>query len=131
MFKRSTLLKVMSIILIVLGAFSVIGSIMLFAMGDALQQSYEMMGIEAPSMFSNILSAVGSLILLGAGIMGIVSKSKKTLLIIGCILCAYYLVSVIYSTVTTGFAALNFVGLIVPILYMWGWYQTDENKSVR
>lgn len=124
-FKRSTLLKVMSIILIILGVFSVLGSIAIFAMGDMLEQSYAMMGIEAPSMFSNVLSAVGSLIILISGIMGVASKSRKTILIIGIILCAYYLISIIYSTVTTGFAPLNFVGLIVPILFMWGWYQSN------
>lgn len=125
MFRRSTLLKVISIILIVMGIFSVLGSIAVLAMGDQLVEAYAMMGIEAPSMLSNILSCIGSIIILASGIMGVASKSKKTIFIIGILLCAYYLISIVYSSVTAGFSALNCIGLIVPILYMWGWYQTN------
>ena len=124
MVKRSTLLKVISIILIILGAFNVLGSILIFAMGDVLAESYAMLGLEAPTMLANVISVAGAVIILGSGIMGVASKSKKTILIVGVILCAYYLLSIVYSAVTIGFSPINLAGLIMPILYMWGWYQT-------
>lgn len=123
--KRSTLLKVISIILIVIGAFSIFGSIINIAMRSVMEQTYAAMGIAAPTTFSYVLMVVGAIILLVSGIVGVVYKSKQSVLIVGIILFAYYAVSIISNIVTVGFSALNLLSLIWPLLYLWGWYQSN------
>ena len=111
--KRSTLLKVLSIILIVLGAFSLISSIIAVAAGRMVpEETYASLGVAAPTTFSYILSFVGSFIFLISGIMGI-------------LLAVYYIFNIIYSATIASFSALSLIDLIFPILYLWGWYQSN------
>ncbi|TCS81741.1 hypothetical protein [Muricomes intestini] len=124
--KRSTLLKVLSIILIVLGAFSLISSIIAVAAGRMVpEETYASLGVAAPTTFSYILSFVGSFIFLISGIMGIVYKSKQSVLIMGILLAVYYIFNIIYSATIASFSALSLIDLIFPILYLWGWYQSN------
>lgn len=123
--KQSKLLKVLSIILIVLGALSLLSSIALLAMQSTMAATYATMGITPPSTFSMLLSFVGSIILLVSGIIGVSYKSRQLVLIVGIILAAYYVISIVYSGITTGFTPLSFIGLVWPLLYLWGWYQSN------
>ena len=123
--KQSKLLKVLSIILIVLGALSLIGSIISVAMKGVVEQTYATMGITAPTTLSYVLMFAGSLILLVSGIVGVAYKSRQSVLIIGVILAIYYIANILYSIMTTGFSAFGLVGLLWPILYLWGWYQSN------
>ncbi|HJC11409.1 MAG TPA: hypothetical protein H9935_11495, partial [Candidatus Blautia merdigallinarum] len=62
---------------------------------------------------------------LTAGIMGVMYRSKNSVLIIGAVYCIGVLVNIIISTVTIGFMFTYVLNLILPILYMWGWYLSD------
>lgn len=123
--KRSTLLKVMSIIYIVLGALSLLSGIMMIAMRSTIEQVYSTMGMEAPTTFSYILTFVGAIIYLASGIIGILYKSKQSVLIIGVVFALYEVFNIVFAAVTTFFTPLSLVGLIWPILYLWGWYQSN------
>lgn len=123
--KRSTLLKVMSIIFIVLGAFSLIGAIMMFAMRSTLEQMYATMGMAAPGTFSYILSFISAVIFLASGIVGVLYKSKQSVLVLGMILALYEVFNIVFTAVTVAFTPLGLIGLIWPILYLWGWYQSN------
>jgi hypothetical protein len=123
--KRSTLLKVMSIILIVLGSISLISSILSITMKSVIEQSYSTMGIALPTTLTYVLMFAGSLILIVSGIMGVAYKSRNSVLIMGIILAAYYIFDIAYAIVTTGFSAFSLIGLIWPLLYLWGWYQSN------
>lgn len=123
--KRSTLLKVMSIILIILGVFSLISSIISVTMKSVIEQSYATLGLASPTTFYYILIFAGSIILLISGIMGVAYKSRKAVLIMGIILAVYYILDIVYTAVTTGFSALGLIGLLWPLLYLWGWYQSN------
>ena len=57
--------------------------------------------------------------------LGVAYKSRKIVLIIGIILAAYYVFNIIYAAMTTGFSAFSLVGLIWPLLYLWGWYLSE------
>ena len=106
--KQSKLLKVLSIILIVLGAISLIS-----------------LGVAAPTALTYILSFVGAFIILISGIVGVAYKSKQSVLIMGIILTVYYVFNIIYSATITSFSVLSLIDLIFPILYLWGWYQSN------
>lgn len=123
--KRSTLLKVLSIILIVFGALSCFGSIINIAMRSSIEQMYATMGLATPTTFTYVLMVVGSLILLISGIVGVMYKSKQSVLIMGIILAIYYVADIIMAIVTSGFSALSLISLIWPLLYLWGWYQSN------
>lgn len=124
--KPSTLLKVVSIIMIVFGALGLLSSIALFSTSSAMAPYYEAMGVAAPSTLSKVLALVGSIVMIAAGIIGVAYKSRQLVLIIGISLIVVHVVSIIDTTVTTGmFAPFTLIGLVLPILYMWGWYQSN------
>lgn len=123
--KRSTLLKVMSIILIVLGGLSLLGGIFSIATKDMVKATYEAMGMPVPTTFTYVLTLVSGIIVLVAGILGLIYKSKQSVLIMGIILLVYYVGDFIYSVTLTSFSAIGLVSFIIPILYLWGWYQSN------
>lgn len=123
--KRSTLLKVMSIILIVLGVLSLLGSIFMLAMRSSIEQMYATMGLAVPSTISYVISLVGSIIFLVSGIIGIMYKSKKSVLVMGILLAIYYAADMILAVVSGNFTAFSLFALIWPLLYLWGWYQSN------
>ncbi len=129
MSKPSKLLKVVSIIVIVFGALGILGSIlnivMASTMGDIIQESYETLGMEAPSAASYAFSAIFACITLVTGIVGVLHKSKKSVLIMAALYLIIQIGNILYSTVTVGFSFLYVINLILPVLYMWGWYQSE------
>lgn len=123
--KRSTFLKVVSIILIIFGALGMLSGILSIAMRGVFEQTYAAMGITAPSTFSYILTIIGAAVIIISGIVGVMYKSRQSVLIMAIILAAYYIGNIVYSSVTVGFSYLNLIGLIWPLLYFWGWYQSN------
>ncbi|MEJ8733861.1 hypothetical protein [Mediterraneibacter sp. ICN-202921] len=129
MSKPSKLLKVVSIIVIVLGSLSVLGAIfttvMAVTMPDLIAQSYELIGQSAPSTGYYVYTIASACVVLIAGIIGVLHRSKKSVLIMAVIYLVLEFGSVIYSSITIGFSFLYVVDLILPILYAWGWYQSE------
>lgn len=123
--KRSTLLKVMSIILLVIGCLGIISSIGTLLMKDMIKTTYEAMGVPAPTAVSDALGWISAIVLLAAGIIGLMYKSKQSVLIIGIILLLSYVASFVYGIMIVGFSALSLVSFIFPLLYLWGWYQSN------
>lgn len=123
--KQSKLLKVLSIILIILGCLTLISSIISVATRGMVEETLATMGMAVPSTLDYALMFISAFIILASGIVGVAYKSKQSVLIMGIILCIYYVANIIYSTVTTGFTAWGLIGLLWPILYLWGWYQSN------
>ncbi|MGC4020293.1 MAG: hypothetical protein QM793_14410 [Muricomes sp.] len=123
--KRSTLLKVISIILIVLGAISLISSIIAVASRGIVADTYATMGIAAPTTFTYVQMFIAAAILLISGIVGVSYKSRQLVLIMGVLLLVYYIANIVYTTVTAAFAPLGLINLLLPLLYLWGWYQSN------
>ena len=88
-------------------------------------ETYTSLGVEAPTTLTYIISFAGSLILLISGIIGVIYKSRKLVLVMGIILAVYYVVSIIYSATIAPFSVLSLIDLLWPILYLWGWYQSN------
>lgn len=123
--KRSKLLTVVSIIIIVFSSLGLLLNIAMMAMGPALESSLEGTGVALPGMGDYAFSIVLGIIQLIAGIVGAMQRSKKSVLIMGVVYCILILVNVIISSITVGFLFTYIFSFILPILYMWGWYQAE------
>ncbi len=123
--KKSKLLHVVSIIIIVFGALAVISSIFSVLMRDLMEASYEMLGMTPPPTAYYIWGLVLSCFELAAGIIGVVYKSKKSVFITAVIYIIAIIADLIYATVTAGFSVTYIISLVLPLLYLWGVYQSE------
>lgn len=123
--KRSKLLTVVSIIIIVFSCMGILANIMMMAMGSAIEAYLEGTGVAMPGMADYAFAIVLGIVQLIAGIAGAMQRSKKSVLIMGALYCLLILVNVIISCVSVGFSFTYVFSFILPILYMWGWYQAE------
>ena len=123
--RKSRLLNVVSIIIIVFSALVLLSTLALIAMSGMLEPYLEAYGAAPLSAVDYVFSLVLTVIELAAGIMGVMYRSKKSVLIIGVIYCVGVLANIVISTITMGFMFTYVFNLILPILYMWGWYLSD------
>lgn len=123
--KRSKLLTVVSIIIIVFSCMGILANIMMMAMGSTIEAYLEGTGVAMPGMADYAFAIVLGIVQLIAGIAGAMQRSKKSVLIMGALYCLLILVNVIISCVSVGFSFTYVFSFILPILYMWGWYQAE------
>lgn len=123
--KKSKLLHVVSIIVIVFGALAVISAIFSLLMKDLMTSSYEMLGMTPPATWYYIWMLILACFELAAGIIGVVYKSRKSVFITAVIYIVAILADLIYATATSGFSITYVISLILPILYLWGVYQSE------
>ncbi len=127
MFKPKTLLKVVSILLMIGGVLGIFGTILSYAM---LPKLSDIPGIDmslitsALTPLNLIMSLISGISAIAAGFFGFSGKSVKWLLITAGIYTVILLISVV-QTVMSGMAtAFMIVDFIVPSLYWWGFYQS-------
>ena len=123
--KKSKLLHVVSIIIIVFGALAVISSIFSILMRDLMDASYDMLGMTPPPTVYYIWGLVLACYELAAGIIVVVYKSKKSVFIPAVIYIIAIIADLIYATVTAGFSVTYIISLVLPLLYLWGVYQSE------
>lgn len=123
--KKSKLLHVVSIIVIVFGALAVISALFSLLMKDLMTSSYEMLGMTPPATWYYIWMLILACFKLAAGIIGVVYKSRKSVFITAVIYIIAIAADLIYMTVTSGFSITYIISLILPILYLWGVYQSE------
>lgn len=127
MFKPNKLLKVVSIIFIVLAVMGAIGTVgsyfMLQSMGDVVN-GVDMSAVKAMATPLTLLQGLfSSLLMLVCGIFGLNGKSFKVC-VIGMII--YLVIAFIQSIMLVGFQVFSIIDFILPILYLWGLYQSKE-----
>ena len=127
MFKPKTLLKVVSILLMIGGVLGIFGTILSYAM---LPKLSDIPGIDmslitsALTPLNLIMSLISGISAIAAGFFGFSGKSVKWLLITAGIYTVILLISEV-QTVMNGMAtAFMIVDFIVPSLYWWGFYQS-------
>lgn len=134
MFKPKTLLKVVSILLIIFGALGlIITALGIFGaqvINDAstpnITQNMKDAVNEAYTPLTIALSFAGGLICILSGILGLIGKSFKAALIV---ILAYIVLSIanlVMAIPVSGFSIMSLIDLILPILYLWGLYQSKE-----
>ena len=107
------------------GALAVISSIFSLLMKDLMTSSYELLGMTPPATWYYIWMLILACFELAAGIIGVVYKSRKSVFITAVIYLIAIVADLIYATVTSGFSITYVISLILPILYLWGVYQSE------
>lgn len=131
MFKPNKLLKVVSIIFIVLavmGAISTVGSYFFLQsfVGDEVN-GVDMSAVKDMLNGWVILQGLfSSLLMLVCGIFGLNGKSFKVCLIGMIIYLVIIVIAFIQSIMLVGFQVFSIIDFILPILYLWGLYQSKE-----
>lgn len=119
---QSKLLKVISIIMIVLGILGILSNVGLMVLGNSL---YEAAGIDAPSGATYVITLLVAVAELIAGILGVQYKNRQNVLIIGIVWVVLLVISTVMTGMNSGFNAMMITSYIFPILYLWGWYQSN------
>ena len=126
MSKPSKLLKVVAILVIIFSAIGLLANLALAGSADSIAQLYRTMGLQAPGTSVYVISILIGLISLIAGIVGVMHKSKQSVLIFGVLYLIAEIIDIIYSSVLVGgFAVTSVIGLVLPILYLWGWSRSE------
>lgn len=129
--QQSKLLKVLSILMIIFGVLGTIGTfastflMQTVMQNPEMQAAYEAAGIPQISNAYYVVSILAAVTEAAAGIVGVMYRSKKSVLIAGIIWTALVLVNLIWGMTITGFQFTFIFSLIFPILYFWGWYQSN------
>lgn len=123
--KRSTFLFVVSILLIIFGSLGLLSSVVMLVMSGSMADLYASYGIELPGTASYLFSIAVALAELAAGIAGVIRFNKQNVLIAGIVYTCLILINILYSCVTAGFSFAYVINLILPVLYLWGWYQSE------
>lgn len=134
MFKPKTLLKVVSILLIILGALGLIGLVLGFfgasvinsSSDPAVTQTIKDTVNEAYTPLNLTLGVASSLVMVLSGILGLIGKSFKAALIVMVIYTIYLIADIAINIPTLGFNPVSMINFILPILYFWGLYQSQE-----
>ncbi len=132
MFETGKLLKVVSIIFIVFMGIGIVGTGITIVSLPMILSSVEGLGIEgvenAYSMPNLIMGLVATVFGLATGIMGLLGKSKKLCYGMMGIYIVYMIYGIITAMMTTSFGIFAVLDLILPILYLWGVYQSEERE---
>lgn len=123
--RKSRLLHIVSVIIIILSGFTVAFASIAILTYQSMTASLETAGMANYSIGTYTFSLIGACIELAAGITGVMYKSRKAVLVLGILYCIYILGSLIFSGAVGGFSASGLASCILPILYMWGWYQSE------
>jgi hypothetical protein len=131
------ILKTCSIVMIVFGGlsalFGLIGLIGAIGAASALNYYGYGMGLAALSgilIIATVVALISAALYIIIGIIGVKKSADPTqynfFIVTGIILIVLQVVSLVMS-----FSALSFIGLIIPILYIYGGYQNKNAKSVQ
>ena len=133
MTKRSVMLKVVAIIMIVIGAIMIIFTLGSYAavssalsyLGGSwsdLNSIMEQAGMSytGPLQMYFIFAIAASIFELFAGIVGLAVKKKGFIFAIGIISVVLELASVILAVVTSAFSPLSLLSFVLPVLYVIG-----------
>lgn len=72
-----------------------------------------------------VFSIVSCLVEIAAGIVGVMYRSKKSVLIAGAVWTVVVIIGMIWGVVLSSFTPFTLLSLLFPILYLWGWYQSN------
>ena len=115
------------IVLAVMGAIGTVGSyFMLQSMGDVVN-GVDMSAVKSNGNSVDVASRIfSSLLMLVCGIFGLNGKSFKVCVIGMIIYLVIVVIAFIQSIMLVGFQVFSIIDFILPILYLWGLYQSKE-----
>ena len=122
---QSKILKIVAVLMIISGILGIIGNVMMLAIGTTMKSALEEAGVAAPSTISNIITLLGSVVETVAGFMGFRYKDRQKVMIVGIVWVVLVAISTIMTIASSGFSASILSVVVLPILYFWGWYQSN------
>ena len=129
MFQPKRLLKVMSVIFIILGVLGLIGTGFSYAMLPKLEAIEGMdmsLLTETMTPLNLVISIISCISSVGAGIVGISGRSRRWAVIFIGIYSLLVIVSLVQTAMLGLFGFTAVVDIIIPLLYWWGLYQSDD-----
>ena len=128
--KGQKMLKVCSILMIVFGSLallvSLLGVLGLSLLGGAVAGAEGAAALGGIALILFIVACAGSILELAAGIVGVKAAKEpsingiKTSAILGIVILAISVISVIYTFINSTFDLTDLIGLIIPTLYVVG-----------
>lgn len=129
MFKPKTFLKVISVLFIIGGVFGMFGTAVSYIM---LPKISEVPGIDMAMIkdtlttFNLVMSLISGVSMVTAGVMGFCGKSMRWAVIAGGVYTLLLFVSFVRMLINGTFTFFVFIDFIIPALYWWGLYQSQE-----
>ena len=134
MFQPKRLLKVMSVIFIILGVLGLIGTGFSYAMLPKLEAIEGMdmsLLTETMTPLNLVISIISCISSVGAGIVGISGRSRRWAVIFIGIYSLLVIVSLVQTAMLGLFGFTVVVDIIIPLLYWWGLYQSDDLSGME
>lgn len=134
MFQPKRLLKVMSVIFIILGVLGLIGTGFSYAMLPKLEAIEGMdmsLLTETMTPLNLVISIISYISSVGAGIVGISGRSRRWAVIFIGIYSLLVIVSLVQTAMLGLFGFTAVVDIIIPLLYWWGLYQSDDLSGME
>lgn len=111
--------------MVVVGGIGIPSGIFTLINRESLSATYAMLGMESPGTSYYIFTLLSAVVELAAGIVALMYRSKKSVLIMGCIWVAVVIIGMGFSISIMGVSPTLVLSLLFPILYLWGWYQSE------
>ena len=128
MFKPTKLLKIVAVLFIITGILGMFGPAVSYIMLPKMREipGIDMSTIEAALTTLNlIMSVISCICSIAAGIFGLSGRSKRGAVVCAGIYLALVLVSVVQMVFEGTFTVFVAVDFILPVLYLWGLYQSE------
>lgn len=134
MFKPKSLLKVVSILLIIFGALGLLltvlgifgASFISNSTDPTITQNMKDLISDAYTPLTIAIGLGGGIFCILSGILGLMGKSFKAALIAIVLYIVIEIVNIAYAIPISGFSVTNLITFILPILFLWGLYQSKE-----
>lgn len=136
MFQPNKLLKVSAIITIIQSVLGIISGIFGLAVGGAMtgevKEQLEAAGQDAEMLTSllspttMIISIVISVLLIVCSVLALKGRNYKACMLMMILYIVYSVIELIRQSAMIGFSITSVIGFIVPILFLWGLYQSKE-----
>lgn len=129
MFKANKLLKTVSVVLIILG---VINLIMTAFTRSIIKTAEGTPGIDVDALLAQVtplataLSIILGILFIACGILAFMGKGYKIAVTFVVLILLYQVYSTISTAMISGFSFVSIFGYVIPLLYLWGLYQSKE-----
>lgn len=119
--KKSKVLTITSIILIISGVFGILAGVPALLNLDVVNQALVDAGMNTVPAWTYVFSILSAVVAFAAGVIGMRFKSVELVKIIGLVNLAFSVVSIIIGIVISSAGISSVLNLVIPALYMWGW----------
>lgn len=122
---KNKFLKVVSIILIVLGAIGLVSGIVSLTQFSKTNETLVSLGMDPLPVWYSVIGLIDPAVELVAGIIGLMYKSRNMVKIMGIVYLVVFIITLGLSAYAFSAGIAGIVGIIFPILYLVGWSKSE------